>query len=83
MSEAESARKRTPGRAAWTGRDHGVAATVGQVHIQEHHVGILGTDERHGRLDGAGLAHDADSRAEAGLQAGPEDLVIVDDHDLA
>ena len=46
-SETESARNFTPGRSGATPHDHSLAAAVGQVHVEQHDVGIELLDQRH------------------------------------
>ena len=62
-------------------RDHGVAAAVGQVDVEQDDVGIEIADERDCLRDGAGLADDLDGVAELGPDARAEEMVVVDEDD--
>ena len=54
------------------------AATVGHVHVEEHHVGLEGGDRGHRLADGTGLAHDVDVGAQLRADARAEHRVVVD-----
>ena len=80
-SDTESARNCTSGWCGRTPRKTGVAATAGQVHIEQHHVGQALADE----LDGGGglvrLADDLHRVTQLRLDAGPEDRMVLDEED--
>ena len=60
---------------------HRHAAAVGQVHVEQHDVGLRRGDHRQ-RLGGRGrLAHDVVMGGELGAHARAEEMVIVDDDD--
>ncbi len=59
------------------------AAAAGQVHVEEHHLGLVRDDRGDGLVDVGGLGDDVDRGAELGAYAGAEHGVVVDDHDAA
>src|ERR1700733_1587418 len=61
--------------------DDRVPAAAGHVHVQQHHVGDQRADQVDGRLHVVGLAHQLELPAELGPDTGPEQAVIVDQHD--
>src|SRR6185437_15581556 len=61
--------------------DHGLAAAAGQVHVEQHHVRLQLGDHLDRGLDVVGLADHLDLVAELGPDAGPEQAVVIDDHD--
>src|SRR6185295_4915309 len=61
--------------------DHGLAAAVGQVHVEQDDVGIELLDQRDGLEDGAGLADDLHTRTKSCAYARAEEIVVVDEHD--
>jgi hypothetical protein len=58
---------------------HRNAAAVGHVHVEQHHVRLRATDRVDRLLDAARLPRDLQVLLELGPDAGPEQLVIVDD----
>ena len=77
-SETESARNLTPGRSGATAGDHGLAATVGQVDVEQDDLRIQLADQRHGLGDAARLADDLDGVGKLVAHARAEELVVVD-----
>ena len=59
----------------------GVAAAARQVHIEQDDVGQALADELHRRPRLVGLPHHFDGVAQFGLDAGPEDRVVLDQED--
>jgi hypothetical protein len=57
------------------------AAPVGQVDVQQHHVGHEGADAGDRGGDVAGLADDVDRRLDLGADPGADQGVVVDDVD--
>jgi hypothetical protein len=51
------------------------------VHIEQHDIGNKLGDQADRRLDVVRLADDLDLIAQLGTDAGPEQAVIIDDHD--
>ena len=64
-------------------RDHGLAAAVGQVHVEQHDLGIELADQRDRLGHAAGLADDVDDALQLAAHAGAEERVVVDQHDAA
>ena len=58
-------------------------AAVGQAHVEDGHVGAERRDPAERLGDGAGLPHHLEvvGRLEQGPQAGPDDLVVVEEED--
>ena len=63
------------------GFDHRLAATVGEVDIQEHHVGLALADQLDGGSHLVGLPDDPHGVTEFGPHPRPEQVVIVDQED--
>ena len=63
--------------------DHGLATAVGQVHVEQHDIGVELLDQRHRLEHGARLADHLDRRTEPRAHAGTEKIVVVDEHDAA
>ena len=63
------------------GVDDRVAASVGQVDVEEDDLGVELLDQRHGVRHRSGLADDLDGVTELGAHAGEEEAVVVDEDD--
>ena len=80
-SDTDRARNCTSG---WTGQDaleDGLAASAGEMDVEEHDVGHPLVDQLDGRLDLVGLADHLDRVAQLGPHPGPEHGVVVDQED--
>ena len=78
-SLTDSARNFVLGRAGTA--HHLDAAATGQVHVEQHHLGLVRGDRGDRGVDVLRLGDDVDVGAELGAHAGPEHGVVVDDDD--
>ena len=61
--------------------DDGRPAAVGEVHVEQHHIGLGAVDAGDGLIDGAGFADDLDLFPQASPDTGAEHGVVVDEED--
>jgi hypothetical protein len=73
--------RQEPGRRLPDALEHGDATAVGHVHVEQHDVGLEPADDLHRLGHRGGLPDDVDELADLGTHPGPEELVVVDEHD--